>query len=243
MGSRFNDKIEIKRFYDVQYLKQNPNLDADDVQWKVEHIKKLMGCRKFSNILEIGCGSGLIVAELSRFIGIENTIGSDLSLPILYSAKTSASNNKYVLADGEVLPFKDSSLDLVLIVDVLEHIPDSTKMLKEVKRISKNLVLSVPLESGHLSNLVYHIQRLLGLTTTKEQYGHIHRFNRKDIFEILKKLNLKIEDFSIILINHPEFKTLFGGVYTRLSKIIYKLSKGQHEKIFGRYKFVAYCSS
>jgi ubiquinone/menaquinone biosynthesis C-methylase UbiE len=243
MGSKSDDKIEIKRFYDIQYLKQNPDLDAGDIPWKIEHIKKLIGRRKFSNILEIGCGSGLIVAELSRFIDIKNSIGSDLSLPILHSAKTSAPNNKYVLANGEGLPFKDSSLDLVLIVDVLEHIHDPIKMLKEVKRISKNLMLLVPLEYGHLSNVVYSIQQLLRIPTNKEQYGHIHRFNRKDIFKILEKLDLKMEDFSITLINPPVFKTLFGRVYTRLSKIIYKLSKRQHEKIFGGHTFIAYCSS
>ncbi len=82
-------------------------------------------------ILEVG-GSGSI---LSQFINVDLTI-----IDIL------PNDNKlenYVQGSALAMPFADSSFDIVITSDVLEHIPksDRPKFLKELSRVTKDLVV------------------------------------------------------------------------------------------------------
>jgi SAM-dependent methyltransferase len=52
-----------------------------------------------------------------------------------------------VVGDARVMPFADASIDVVLITQVLEHIPDPIAVIAEIRRVLKpggTLLLSVP---------------------------------------------------------------------------------------------------
>ena len=52
-----------------------------------------------------------------------------------------------VVGDARVMPFSDASMDVVLITQVLEHIPDPIAVIDEIRRVLKpggTLLLSVP---------------------------------------------------------------------------------------------------
>lgn len=52
-----------------------------------------------------------------------------------------------VVGDARIMPFSDASMDVVLITQVLEHIPDPIAVIGEIRRILKpggTLLLSVP---------------------------------------------------------------------------------------------------
>lgn len=58
--------------------------------------------------------------------------------------------NVSVVGDGQELPFKSNSFDIVLCTEVLEHTPYPTEMLKELGRVCKSgglLVLTAPFAS------------------------------------------------------------------------------------------------
>ena len=50
---------------------------------------------------------------------------------------------KVIAGDGCFLPFKDNSFDIVILVDCLEHIPDSKKILfcPELRRVARKCVI------------------------------------------------------------------------------------------------------
>ena len=84
----------------------------------------------YSSVLEIGCGSG----ELSQYL--KNYNGIDIS----------RNTCKSILGDAHKLPFKSDSLDLILLLDVLEHTDDKLVM-EEVYRIIKpngHVIIMVP---------------------------------------------------------------------------------------------------
>ena len=86
-------------------------------------------------ILDLGCGGGFLTNHLSKD-GHEVT-GVDLSDDALNTAKKYDETKRvtYTKADATELPFADATFDVVCAMDLLEHVEDYDKMLKEVSRV------------------------------------------------------------------------------------------------------------
>lgn len=97
-----------------------------------------------SKMLEIGCGNGNVLAYLKQ--NVADIDGGDVFWGGLrFCRQRVPSANLYHL-DVMALPFVES-YDIIGLFDVLEHIDDDEKALKEIKRALKpggNLVLTVP---------------------------------------------------------------------------------------------------
>lgn len=80
-----------------------------------------------------------------------------------------------LFADAEVLPLRDSSIDHVLLLDVLEHLPDPERCLAEVHRVLKSrgtFTLQVPfLYPIHDAPLDFHRWTVHGLTRVAARHG------------------------------------------------------------------------
>lgn len=91
------------------------------------------------SVLDIGCGGGFMAEELARR-GATVT-GVDPSEPAIAAAREHAQACglaiDYRFGVGEKLPMPDGMLDIVVIVDVLEHVADPAIVLKEIHRVLK----------------------------------------------------------------------------------------------------------
>jgi SAM-dependent methyltransferase len=97
-------------------------------------------------VLDVGCGNGSVANHLAaRF----RTIGLDSSQQALLQVGTDK-----LRSSSATLPFKDRSVDLVLLSDVLEHLPESvlTDTIREAMRVSRAYLLIV---SPHNENLAF----------------------------------------------------------------------------------------
>ncbi len=85
-------------------------------------------------VLDLGCGGGLLCAPLSMDGAM--VIGVDLSAASLEQARNhSAATARFFKADVRSVPLPDRSADVVLIADVLDHIPDYEQVLAEARRL------------------------------------------------------------------------------------------------------------
>lgn len=87
-------------------------------------------------LLDIGCGT----KPYKDIFQHEKYIGIDVPWSEI---KTNAD----ATALGEALPFKDTSFDTVLILEVLEHVKNPEKVVEEISRVSKkncNVIVSMP---------------------------------------------------------------------------------------------------
>ncbi len=53
-------------------------------------------------------------------------------------------NQQFLSADGENLPFEDKSFDYVICNQVLEHVPDPARFLREQFRVAKRGYIETP---------------------------------------------------------------------------------------------------
>lgn len=96
-------------------------------------------------VLDLGCAFGFATLRLARK-GYE-TVGVDNSARYIWWARRRHPKGEYLLASADALPLADASFDAVLLLDVLEHVPDEAGVIREIQRVLKpggTLILSVP---------------------------------------------------------------------------------------------------
>lgn len=93
-------------------------------------------------VLDLGCGDGCLVAELSGRIDAEFT-GADISEHALEIARKNVPNIPFKQVDLEK-GVPDGTYDVVMMSEVLEHIEDDETVMRKVAPITRHIVISVP---------------------------------------------------------------------------------------------------
>lgn len=176
-----------------EYLKHNPTWYVEDSAWKAEHIYRLIQKHELkpTTICEIGCGCGEILRQLqNKMPKICLFTGYEIS-PQAY--------NQCLQRENEMLRFKlkdftseiDCTYDLILLIDLIEHIEDYFQFLRFIKEKSHHIILHIPLEMFALSAL--YPQFLLG---QRKKAGHLHYFSKETALQMLRDLGYEILDYS-----------------------------------------------
>ncbi len=164
------------------------NMDAShpyyfSYQIKMKLVKQwLASLPEDLKILDAGCGEGLLVEDLQE--QGRSAIGLDLN----YSSQ--------FVRQGSVkkMPFDDNSFDVVLLLDVLEHLPwtEQTTVLREIQRVLKPegfLGISLP-NLAHLSSRLRFLLRGYFIRTDDEA-NHIGERPINEFIWLLKTEQFK----------------------------------------------------
>lgn len=95
-------------------------------------------------VLDLGCAFGFGTRRLARRFQV---VGVDASPAYIRRAVRAGTRARYVLAAAGRVPLRDGAFDAVVLLDVLEHVPDEAAVLREAARLlapGGTLVLSVP---------------------------------------------------------------------------------------------------
>jgi SAM-dependent methyltransferase len=106
-------------------------------------LKDLYPNRSDLTILDIGCGTGAMSEKLARFGTVVSADFSPLALQFSRRRKLT----RLCTADAMRLPFRDDSFDVIVALDILEHLPNDQAALCEFQRVLKpggRVVASVP---------------------------------------------------------------------------------------------------
>jgi len=111
------------------------------------NLLNLIASKKVDLILDVGCGEGFTLNRLKEH-GIGKRLeGVEHSTDAISLGKKIYPEIKIKQGDIYKLPYENNSFDLVLCTEVLEHLEEPEKALKELARVSKKyLVISVPNE-------------------------------------------------------------------------------------------------
>ncbi|MFR9794303.1 class I SAM-dependent methyltransferase [Streptomyces sp. MS06] len=93
-------------------------------------------------ILDIGCGPGTITADLAELVPDGHVTGVDHAPGILDRARATAAerglaNTDFAVADVHALDHPDDSFDVVHAHQVLQHVGDPVRALREMRRVTR----------------------------------------------------------------------------------------------------------
>jgi SAM-dependent methyltransferase len=134
-------------------------------------------------ILEIGVGEGHVMTRVrERFRGVP-LVGLDLPDDDL-SADWRQKGLPCMFGDATTLPFPDDSFDLVLAIEVLEHVPAPDDALNELSRVcSGTFVASVPFEPIWRFGNLLRGRYVKDLGNTPGHVNHWTRWGFRDFVE------------------------------------------------------------
>jgi hypothetical protein len=182
-------KIE-SRYLDGSYLLNNPNWDSDDAPWKAQLVFNLLHQNQIqpSSICEIGCGSGGILKKLHVLYPNIQLTGFDISpqaAKFWEEIALTCKGLRFNLAD-----FHSSNLEhhnVILMLDVFEHVRDPYSFLEETKRHADYFVFHIPLDLSAIS-----VIRSVPLIAARRNVGHLHSFTRELALETLKDCGYQV---------------------------------------------------
>ena len=135
---------------------------------------------------DIGCGSGVMTARLLPLS--EMTLAVDLTSVRLGQVRRSVPGARLLQGDICSLPLRNESLDLAIVSEVIEHLPDYNPALREIARVLRpgaTCVVSVPYQQDVEQQVCPHCLRSFPL------HGHLHSFDRQSIRMVLERAGLK----------------------------------------------------
>lgn len=146
-------------------------------------------------ILEIGCGAGQFIRAVKANIKDSDCFGVDISQFAIDKARSLNDGVSYGICSDKV-PFEDETFDLVLVLDVLEHVEKPSEMVAEIKRVLKKdglFFTFIPCE-GDNTNFIYWLQKfgfLKGIT--KQCAGHINQYSVEKWLKTIEEEGFKKE--------------------------------------------------
>lgn len=225
-----NDKNSTYRYYDETYLEQNKNWHLEDSQWKANQVLKIIKKNELvaSSICEVGCGAGGILAHLSNMSPLKsvNFFGYEIS-PIAYRLCSSKSSKRLKFYLKDIL-IEKVSYDLLLCIDVFEHVENHMEFLKEVKPKAKYKIFHIPLDLSVSSVLRG------SFLEARKTVGHLHYFTPDLALETLNDCGYEVVDSFLT----PAFSAVPPKTFKeRLTKIprslLFKLSPKLMSKLIG----------
>jgi ubiquinone/menaquinone biosynthesis C-methylase UbiE len=88
-----------------------------------------------AQVLEVGCGTGVITELIAALPTVSRTVGIDPSGELVERARSRMTGVTFDVGDGRALPYDDESFDAVVFATTLCHVPDPALALAEAWRV------------------------------------------------------------------------------------------------------------
>ena len=206
--------MDFKKFYEEQpeyfNFRNNPEEHYEyqvAIAWKSSNILQCIeDTPKVEKLLEIGCAFGELLDILGRALHASVVCGVDIASANITMAKNSFPAYHFFEGPLESLDLLKivgiDKFDVVILSDIVEHIPDDVAFLKRIASITKNVIMNLPLEKSFVTR-----HRQYG---ESDSSGHLRCYDLDKAIELINVSGYeivfsKVETFYA----HPPHRKLF----------------------------------
>jgi SAM-dependent methyltransferase len=218
------------------YLEKNPLWHTEESPWKADQVMRMLGRQKIvpRTICEVGCGAGEVLKQLQQRLANDcDLLGCDVS-PQAIELCGSRANEKLHFLLGDVTKISGRFFDLILVLDVIEHLENYFSFLRDIKQRALYKIFQIPLDLS-----VQTVLRVTPLIRDRQRYGHIHYFNKETALQLLRDLGYQIIDYfyTAVALDLPstDFKNFVMRVPRRL---LYSVSMDMAVRLLGGYRLL-----
>ncbi|SJX64565.1 uncharacterized protein SRS1_15382 [Sporisorium reilianum f. sp. reilianum] len=161
-----NSKVTYTQGYSEAVLRSHASRTAEtSAAFLLPHIKP------DAKILDIGCGPGTITTSFAKYVPEGSIVGTDYSAEVVAEAqkrlkqlmeeaksdaeRKAAQRCSFQQASVFELPYADDTFDVVYCHQMLLHLPEPVKALKEMRRVCKRGGLVAAREADFSSTVMY----------------------------------------------------------------------------------------
>ena len=164
------------------YLIRNPTWHVEDSPWKAKQIIRMLTRNSLApkTICEVGCGAGEILRHLQQNLSEQCLFWGYEVSPQAFALCKQRANERLRFELKDILQEKDAFFDMILLIDLIEHLEDYFSFLRGIKPKSEYKILHIPLDLS-----VQMVLRGSPIMRTRESAGHLHYFTKEIALEIL----------------------------------------------------------
>lgn len=214
--------LPIDKYISKDYLANNPTWDIEDSPWKssfVTDILKSNGITPYS-ICDLGCGAGGVLAQLRKKYPDIELFGYDIA-PDAACFWPKHKQEKITFVSGDFFKLNTKTYDVILLLDVIEHVSDPFRFLNALLDKSKYFIFHIPLDLSAI-NLI----REKPILYARKKAFHINYFTKNLALSLLEECGFKIIEwkYSGAAFNNPRrtFKTRMANIPRKILNTINK---------------------
>ncbi|MBN2386911.1 MAG: class I SAM-dependent methyltransferase [Anaerolineales bacterium] len=199
-------------YTDGEYARNNPQCHAYDSPWKVQQILAMLTRHGIQpdTVCDIGCGAGEILRHLQLQMGANTRFfGYDISPQAIELCKH-LENDRLSFFCEDLLLKKGELFDVLLCIDVFEHVEDYLDFLRRLRSKAKLKIFHIPLEMCAVS-----VVRGSPIVQNRKLVGHLHYFMKDTALMALKETGYTILDYNYT----PSGISRARGVGAKLARI------------------------
>ncbi len=216
------------------YLTNNPTWDIEDSEWKALFIYNLLQKNNISvtEVTEVGCGAGGNLVELSKLDNsIKSLAGYDISPQAIELADKNATE-RIIFFNGDITQKENLHTQLMLVIDVVEHVDDFYEFLRNLRSKSNYFVFHIPLDLSCRTIMKPHV-----LLQQRQAVGHIHYYTKEMVDWLLMDTGYQIIDwvYTKPVVDVKSAGSLKRSVKKILRNISFAVNKDWSVKKWGGY--------
>jgi len=246
------EKSEIPERYDKiaeKYVERGdiPFYDTKDKIYSylykknLEEILLLLGSFRNKKILDAGCGGGFYSIPIAMLSDqIYSLDISPKNLEVLRRRAKGLSNVYINRGDIENLPYKSDFFDWILLLGVLEHLPNTKKAVEELQRVltpEGKIICLVPNHNGVFWRIHELKNRLKRKKGENELSQPEYSLNLRYLTRIFEENGLRILDFFAfnfgVVLKHFEFVPKIEKFHPLCKKVEYTFNRSIAKGIIG----------
>lgn len=223
-----------------KYGSNNPNWHSEDSSWKANKIVRLL--RRFgfvpSTVAEVGSGAGGVLVDVVSNISTSATgVGYEPSSLAYATAQQRFGGSDRIAFVNDEFSADDRFYDLVLVVDVLEHVEGCFDFARSLRGRGSNFIFHIPLELSAQT-----VFRSAPLLRSRELVGHIHYFNKDTALALLSDCGFEIIDWEYTdgsLELAP--KSVLSRIFRFPRRLLYLINKDFAMRLVGGSSLLVFC--